>query len=658
MVCQSGHNRKHLYKLGDKTMMQIISIILYGINGEKRTVKFNIGKVNIISGKSKSGKSVIGDIIDYCLGGDSCSIADGIVRETVSWYSVVLQFDDEQFFVARKNPLKGQQSTNQFYYERRKVIVEPDNCEFISNSNTEGIENMLSEKLGIAENLNIPPEGQTRSSLAANIRHALFYCFQNQDEIAAKNFLFHKQSEDFITQSIKDTLPYFLGIINEDSLELEKERVILKRKIAVQKRENEEIRMLQGGGTKKGIELIAEAEAVGLLETDVSASYNDYKSITALLKIVNEWIPKKLESNSMDKLSFLQERLSVNKDELESIDEDIRSAKNFEGYAYGYANEAEQQKMRLQSIGLFEKLNFQTNVCPLCSNKLEETLPSIEAMKTSIKNLDSNISSVMREKPKLREYINKLEDSRQKLIEDNKSIKSEIDGIYLQNEEANKIKELNSRRAKVAGRISLWLESVSLNEDISDKELLIETYKCRLNEIESLLDKDFVEDRKQSILSRMSVEMTEWAKELELEHCENPYRLDMNRVTVVVDKPDRPVPLQQLGSGSNWVGIHLIAYFALHKYFIEMNRPVPNFLFIDQPSQVYFPSDDDAKDTDKAEVNNLYKFIIKRVEELGNKMQVIIVDHANLKSKEFQSVVIKNWWDGEKLIPESWRNIK
>lgn len=65
--------------------------------------------------------------------------------------------------------------------------------------------------------------------------------------------------------------------------------------------------------------------------------------------------------------------------------------------------------------------------------------------------------------------------------------------------------------------------------------------------------------------------------------------------TVVVDKPDRPVPLKQLGSGSNWVGVHLIAYFALQYYFIGTNRPVPSFLFFDQLSQVYFPSGLDEK---------------------------------------------------------------
>jgi len=121
-----------------------------------------------------------------------------------------------------------------------------------------------------------------------------------------------------------------------------------------------------------------------------------------------------------------------------------------------------------------------------------------------------------------------------------------------------------------------------------------------------------------------------------------------------VDKPERPVPLQQLGSGSNWVGIHLIAYFALQKYFISLNKPVPRFFFIDQPSQVYFPSEIDAQDTDKKEVNNLYQFIFNRVKELDGKIQVIIVDHTNLNNEEFQKAVIEKWWDGKKLIPDNW----
>ena len=37
-----------------------------------------------------------------------------------------------------------------------------------------GIEETLTRRMGISENLNTPPEGQSRLPLAANIRHALY----------------------------------------------------------------------------------------------------------------------------------------------------------------------------------------------------------------------------------------------------------------------------------------------------------------------------------------------------------------------------------------------------------------------------------------------------------------------------------------------------
>lgn len=416
--------------------MQILELVLYGVNGEVRHLPFNLGAVNIISGKSKSGKSVIGDIIDYCLGGTSCSIADGIVRETVSWYGLLLQFSDGRVFVARQSPPKGQQSTSKFYYEIGKDLVVPENQSFISNSNIDGIEEMLSRRLGISENINIPPDGQTRLPLSANIRHALYYCFQNQDEVAARNFLFHKQSEDFITQAIKDTMPYFLGIINEESLALENERTLLKRKIAVEKRRLEETRMLQGGGMQRATALVSEAKYVGLLADDTSIDYNDYSSLCTVLQTVNEWKPNEVHTAGMDKLSFLQNELSKVQNQIDFIDEDLRNAKIFVGETKGYIDETEHQKMRLQSIGLFESLNFDPNHCPLCSNSLSESLPSVEAIKTVIINLDANIESVTREKPKLRKYIDELENERQSLREEEKRLKIEIDSVYDQNQEA------------------------------------------------------------------------------------------------------------------------------------------------------------------------------------------------------------------------------
>ena len=114
--------------------MQIKELIIYGKNSKVRKISFEIGKVNIITGRSKTGKSAIGDIIDYCLGGSSCNIADGVVRENSLWSGLLLQFDNERVFVARKNPEIGQQSTSACYIEIGGNIHSPEELDFESNS--------------------------------------------------------------------------------------------------------------------------------------------------------------------------------------------------------------------------------------------------------------------------------------------------------------------------------------------------------------------------------------------------------------------------------------------------------------------------------------------------------------------------------------------
>ena len=636
-------------------MMQIRELVLYGYNGKVRHLPFALGRVNIITGRSKSGKSVVGDIIDYCLGGNSCNIADGVVRDNVAWYGLLLQFERERVFVARKNPDKGQQTTGICYIEVGEKIETPEKCDFSSNTNVSGIEESLTRRIGISENLNTPPEGQSRLPLAANIRHALYYCFQGQDEIAAKNFLFHRQ-DDFITQAIKDTIPYFLGAISEDALALENERNILKRKLTLEKRKLEENRYLMGGGSERAIELIGEARQAGLIDASTRVDYQNYQEMRSILQTAMNWSPGTIGSNSgMDRLTFLQSKLQEIRDAFDEIGMSLDNARKFVEETSGYSEEAQHQKMRLKSIGLFEQLNFNSGECPLCSGTLEQPLPSVEMLKASIINVDKSIANVTREQPKLRGFISDLEQEREKKQEEIKSLEAEIDGLYRQEEERARLRDINARRGKVVGRISLWIESVENDTKSEKQEQIIKGIEEQIKEIDDILDRDSVEERKQSALSRIQVDMTKWAKMLQLEHCDNPYRLDLNKVTVVVDKPERPVPLKQLGSGSNWVGVHLISYFALQQFFINANRPVPRFLFLDQPSQVYFPSELDEKQIDWNEVNKMYQFIIDRTNELNGKLQVIIVDHADLKEESFRKFICENWWPINKnLIPNDW----
>jgi predicted nucleic acid-binding Zn-ribbon protein len=357
----------------------------------------------------------------------------------------------------------------------------------------------------------------------------------------------------------------------------------------------------------------------------------------------------------MDRLSALQTQLKEKEDELCDLQDSISEARSYLADASGFRGELEHQKVRLESIGLFEKLDFSPGKCPLCSGDINPEPPGVTKLKESIRSLDQSISRVEKGRPQLRRFIDQQEAKKSGIKDEIAVIRAEIEGTYNQMEDADRIRDLNGRRAKVFGRISYWLENVQLADDTADVKKKIKVLKDRIAEIDAILSNDSVKDRVSSALSVIQNDMTTWANELEMEYAGSPYRLDMGRVTVVVDH-GRPIPLKEMGSGSNWLGSHLITMFGLHKYFINNERPVPNFLFLDQPSQVYFPEGSTAdEDMDVQAVTKIFAFIRARVAEMNGKMQVIVVDHARLDNDDFREETIEDWKNtGKKLVPVDW----
>jgi hypothetical protein len=108
-----------------------------------------------------------------------------------------------------------------------------------------------------------------------------------------------------------------------------------------------------------------------------------------------------------------------------------------------------------------------------------------------------------------------------------------------------------------------------------------------------------------------------YASRLQLEHGENSLRLDRKNLTVVADTVYGPLSLPQIGSGENWVGYRVAAHLALHKLFRTLDRPVPAFLMLDQPSQAHYPKEKDvgeisgAEDEDQVAVARLCRLIFE-----------------------------------------------
>jgi PHD/YefM family antitoxin component YafN of YafNO toxin-antitoxin module len=362
-------------------------------------------------------------------------------------------------------------------------------------------------------------------------------------------------------------------------------------------------------------------------------------------------------------LAQLQEEARELRSKLQELSESVRSAKTFAEAASGFQEEAKQQQVRLESIGLFENTDAESSICPICSNALNTPIPTANALMSAIKRLGLSIDSTTGARPRLREYIEELESKKEAVRVLMREKNAAIDGLLREEEAARAMRDLNARRAHVAGRISLWLENVEVRDDHSILSSDVERAKRRLEELQDLLATEDYSDRITSILNRIGIQMTDWAECIELEHSKNPIRLDISRLTVVVDKEDRPIPLTKMGGGQNWVGYHLVTHLALHKHFRQSQRPVPQFLFLDQPSQVYYPPERDAElqgsleqvsNDDQLAVHRMYDLLFDAVEALSPSFQVIVLEHADLRDARFQDAVVERWRGGTALVPEDW----
>ena len=131
------------------------------------------------------------------------------------------------------------------------------------------------------------------------------------------------------------------------------------------------------------------------------------------------------------------------------------------------------------------------------------------------------------------------------------------------------------------------------------------------------------------------------------------------------------VYLRSMGSGANWLYSHITLFLALQSFFCSLGNKslIPPILFLDQPSQVYFPTSikdendefnidhieekkgTNTKDEDLKAVTNLFNRLVSFcktiLKETGIEPQIIITDHADrleLDDVDFEDLVNGRRW--------------
>ncbi len=640
--------------------MQIKSIVLYNRDGQIRTLEFELGAVNIITGESKTGKTAIIDIVNYCLGSDDCKISDGVIRDTVTWFAVLFQLEAEQIFIARQNPnVLGLTTTSQIYFSNADTIDPPRFEQLDNNSDINTLKDFLTRKMGISEFTNTPESG-TRDALSVNFKHSRFYCFQPQDLIDQRDFLFYSQADSFTAQAMKDTLPYFLGAVPENAVRIEREISTLKReqnRLSKQLRENE--RLIEEGSSRI-FAIVDEAKELNLIPVDAPAG-----DAAAALSLLNEVVKLDFDSEYQEgeneNLKKLLEEKNVLAKQLAKIKDELKAVQSFVNDTKDYSDEASQQRARLETIGLYSDTDVSHQSCPLCNNQLSTEIPSVTAINRSLTELNDNLNTTTIESPRLIKFTDELAKQRDDIKEQMEVKQAGIEAIYREQEDALRLRNVNIRRGKTIGRISLFLESFEIVENDKSLSLRIEYIDQQIKELEAQVSSEDRDARISAILNQINIQMTNWGPQLDLEYAEAPLRFDIKKLTIFIDRRTRSVPLAQAGSGANWIAFHLLVHFALHKHFVLANRPVPRFLILDQPSQAHYPPSRDSElqgsfseSSDERAVRQMYEFIFNVTSGLAPHFQVIITDHAKLNEPMFQQAIREEWRNGIKLIPSDW----
>lgn len=635
----------------------IKKVVIFNDNGQSRYIDFEDG-LNIITGDSKTGKSAIIEIIDYCLFSSRSSIPKGKITDFAQLFVVIFKINDFYLVVGRPA-----QKTNNMNYSY--LNVEPEFNESLEDMKISYFDNLslrtikndiqteFEQYIGLSiSNLNSDSEvNKLENKGKLSIRDTVSFLFQHQNLIANKHAIFYRFDDIIKRKRVIESLPVLLGAVDENYYDLirqekEKIREIKIEKIIVDKlklsKENETLFLRNS--IQVYYSLINNILDDNLTLTDLKRIG---KNLPAPSEILNDQSKVYLEINR-----FENER-NLRYIEKEQIEKALTNLYQTSDDGYDYAKE-------LIKIHSHQKYNQEpTDVkCPICDS---ENI----TLNKNIAILEHSKEKLVRELVKLGTFSTDNTPLISNLKSDHKKIEKEI--IVLTKNIAilskddkeftaakNEREQIIYQKGKIESLIKTFLEA---NNNKGNSKDLVQL-EAELKVIKERLSKYNPEEFKKESEAFLKENMNRICEKLDFEEELKPIDLNFNieDFSFYHKNKDGKIRLDEMGSGANWLASHL-SIFLSFLYLNTKNEKsvIPSFLILDQPSQVYFPrslkkEELDEEDLEKFDdnidqVKNIFKVLNEEIELIhdntGIKPQIIVLEHANDES--FEKFIIKDW---------------
>lgn len=652
---------------------QIKKLILWPKKQEYgfKEIEFKLNRINIITGASRTGKSAIIPIIDYCLGSGSCYIPVKTIRDTCSWFGILISSNEKEILIARREPGMQKSTDDMFLIEGKSVEIP---SQVIKNTTRQSVKLFLDE-LAKLSFLDMDADTNNQFLGRPSFRDLMAFCFQPQNIVANANTLFYKADTTEHRTKLINIFPYILGAVNPEILAKRHQISDIIREL---NRKQKDLQKLKDVSEKWEIEIngwISLAQEYGIIKNELNADELSFDERVSLLK---ELVNKKysdIDINSEKIITASHEMIELRKEENYTAMELTKSKSRYTEMTQlfesmdTYRNSLTIQIERLNISKWLRSLGEHSSNCPICGNM----------------NVDNNRLE------KLYNNLERLEDE----IDHTKSIPAAFEREY---ENAKKeIRILSERLAAVQKRIKIQSESKDVTENEkytldgisrflgkvqyasetfdllgTDSVLIDEINRLQenLSELRKQVDEYAIERKIDTAIRTISANIMKLIPLLDSERPNDPVKVDYKNLTVIVSSDNgRDDYLWEIGSGSNWLSYHIATTLAFQIFFNNMEMsPVPNFIVYDQPSQVYFPQKlaikEDEKeidpildDEDRLAVEKIFKTMDSAITMSNKPMQIIVLEHAD---KSLWENVDKAHevceWRGEnnKLIPEEW----
>ncbi len=666
-----------------KTMVHEIGV--FDIQGNKHPVRFKKG-LNVVTGKSSTGKSALIEIFEYCFGSSENTIPKGIITDYADIYYVAISVNDQSIVVARDPKLstKGfSRRLDEFepsiirrnYFEKKYFRPLEDYKKYLREFFVD-IDD-VDESLAARANRRYNSKAATPS-----IRSFSSFILQHQNLVANKHALFYRFDEKEKRDQAIDHTKIFLGLVDQKYFHLSQEQERLLSEMNRLKRLKETAKRASDKYKEKiGPVLLQLYAMMGFKDIPLSLNtilHNPQDAKNQLDKIL---IPEEIDHNS-DAITLRYNQLKLERTQKTTA---LRKLQRQVASITKHIHEEEQFIENIKAFSSPEQVQVSASACPFCHTEKESLPDSAVKLKQAISRLSGNLAQA---RPMRAKFESSLIDIKRRIEELEKEITYlgyQISDIENTEDQISKNKSLYENILMQKAKLFMLIDTLDLADDI-DLESEIQSLNKKLTTIKESLNNYDVTKSLELAAKKVNKYMNEIGHRLDFEQSYLPINLHFSFETFDLYhlQGDEKIYLRSMGSGANWLYSHITLFLALHKYFTELGDKcaIPSLIFFDQPTQVYFPnfnrdnslSFDEQKnrEAEQRKQLNIKQGIdedIKAVENLFSQLsiycnavekengfcpQIIVTDHADNLSLTngvlFDSLVNGNRWRERGLI--------